>query len=167
MFTRTIDPTGLAARVTALSKSPHGTVAFAPTGPGLDCQDDDAQEVQYEEDSDDGGGFGYGEDNDNEGGVNDDLVGAAFGAKERTKHGDYSAFEHPLERRANELKQNDCKVWYSSLLFFFHLRSLGNEARYLLGSRPHMDYSDPTPKDELILLHERQRGSVDGLLLYK
>lgn len=70
--------------------------------------------MQYEEDSDDGGGFAYGEDNDNdndnEGGVNDDLVGAAFGAKERTKHGDYSAFEHPLERRANELKQNDCKV---------------------------------------------------------
>lgn len=79
---------------------------------GRDCQDDDEQEVHYDEDSDDGGGCGFGEDNDNdnEGGVNDDLVGAAFGAKERTKHGDYSAFEHPLERRANELKQNDCKV---------------------------------------------------------
>lgn len=77
-------------------------------------QDDDEQEPQYDKDSNDGGGFGYVEDNDNdndnEGGVNDDLVGAAFGAKERTKHGDYSAFEHPLERRANELKQNDCKV---------------------------------------------------------
>lgn len=42
--------------------------------------------------------------------INIELVAGAFGAKERTKHGDYSAFEHPLERRANEAKQNDCKV---------------------------------------------------------
>lgn len=56
------------------------------------------------------GGHAYGDDDDTEGGVNDDLVGAAFGAKERSKHGDFSAFEHPLERRANELKQNGCKV---------------------------------------------------------
>ncbi|CAN0491869.1 unnamed protein product, partial [Ectocarpus sp. 12 AP-2014] len=41
--------------------------------------------------------------------INSELVAGAFGAKERTKHGDYSAFEHPLERRANEAKQNDCK----------------------------------------------------------
>lgn len=67
--------------------------------------------MHYEEGSDDGfNQFGDGEEDGDGGGVNDDLVGAAFGAKERTKHGGYSAFEHSLERRANEAKQNDCKV---------------------------------------------------------
>lgn len=82
-------------------------------GLSLDCQDADKEqkEAYYEENSDDGSNsHGDGDGDGDEGGVNDDLVGAAFGAKERTKHGDYSAFEHPLERRANEAKQNDCKV---------------------------------------------------------
>lgn len=88
------------------------TVTFASTGLDCvrDCQDDEQEEQHEYEDSGDEWGNSHGDDNDNEGGVNDDLVGAAFGAKERTKHGDYSAFEHPLERRANEAKQNDCKV---------------------------------------------------------
>lgn len=51
------------------------------------------------------------EESDDEGHANDDLLGGAFGALERTKHGDFLADEHPLERRANEAKQNDCKVW--------------------------------------------------------
>lgn len=50
------------------------------------------------------------EESDDEGHPNDDLVGGAFGALERNKHGDFLADEHPLERRANEAKQNDCKV---------------------------------------------------------
>lgn len=43
-------------------------------------------------------------------GVNDELVAGAFAARERVKQGDYDFVEHPLERRANEAKQNDCKV---------------------------------------------------------
>lgn len=59
-----------------------------------------------------GASFGRGQEDEEEedDDVNSELVTGAFGAKERTKHGDYSAFEHPLERRANEAKQNDCKV---------------------------------------------------------
>ncbi|CAN0274601.1 unnamed protein product, partial [Ectocarpus sp. 4 AP-2014] len=49
------------------------------------------------------------DEEEEDGDINSELVAGAFGAKERTKHGDYSAFEHPLERRANEAKQNDCK----------------------------------------------------------
>lgn len=43
-------------------------------------------------------------------GVNDDLVAGAFAARERVKQGDYDFAEHPLEKRANEAKQNECKV---------------------------------------------------------
>eukprot|EP00904_Undaria_pinnatifida_P014142 jgi/Undpi1/9859/HiC_scaffold_28.g12313.m1 len=42
-------------------------------------------------------------------GVHDELVAGAFAARERVKQGDYDFVEHPLERRANEAKQNDCK----------------------------------------------------------
>lgn len=42
--------------------------------------------------------------------VDDDLVGGAFAAKERSRIGDYDFAEHPLEKRANEAFQNDCKV---------------------------------------------------------
>lgn len=66
------------------------------------------------EDSEDEGQANVEED------VNDDLLGAAFGAKERTKHGDFLADEHPLERRANEAKQNDCKVLLLSLKLCAH-----------------------------------------------
>lgn len=72
-----------------------------------------------------GGGGGYtdangdGEEEEDDG--DEELLTGAFGAKERFKHGDYGAFESPLERAAQELKQNDCKVKIGR---FFRLFSL-------------------------------------------
>ena len=57
--------------------------------------------------------------------MNDELVAGAFAARERVKQGDYDFVEHPLERRANEAKQNDCKVregrddFVFAVFFFF------------------------------------------------
>lgn len=43
-------------------------------------------------------------------GANDDLVAGAFAARERNRVGDFDFAEHPLEKRANEARENDCKV---------------------------------------------------------
>lgn len=51
-----------------------------------------------------------------EDGADDDFVTGAFAARERVKGG-FDFLEHPLERRANEAKNNDCKVCCVLLVF--------------------------------------------------
>ena len=73
-----------------------------------------AHQHEEEEEQEEGEARALGEE-----GVHDELVAGAFAARERVKQGDYDFVEHPLERRANEAKQNDCKVAKMYFLFYW------------------------------------------------